>query len=544
MSWKPATAPSRIPKWVPQRLHGPIRFCVKTGLVVLALGVALGLFYLYLASKYDLAEVAKMPERTVILDRNGEEYAALHGERRRLITYEEIPKELELALYAREDLRFPDHSGIDARGLARATVRNVRDWSFTQGASTLTMQLTRNTYELRAKSLHRKLLEMAITLRIEGRYEKAEILTHYLNRIYFGSGCHGIEEAAQTYFGRSVSDLHIGESATLVGIIRGPHIFSPFRNLDGAKDQRDEVLSRMVTCGFITKEEKATAIAMPLRIVPPEERHRHSSYPRERIRKQLQIILDKNDIRAGGLKVYTTLDIAAQTRAESILQSPPLGTAGLQAAMIQIDPSNGGIIAYCGGRNYVDSAFDRAQGARRDLGPTFYPFLTAIALERRKVPIEGKPLQTGRQLGVQETARLSQRFGFTPPFNQTEDLYRGTIAASPMQVATASCALINDGAKPNPYFISKITDLNGNILYTRDPTSSQAISSAVAEETLDHLKKTTFINTTHSVRDAWAINLDPKTTTLIWLGYDSPQKIGTANNVTTALGKMLKKATR
>jgi len=352
VSWRPANQSSRFPEWVPKRLHGPLRWMVKWGAMSAIVVVAVVIFYFYLALKFDLSDVARMPERSVILDRHGEAYGLIHGERRRLITRDEIPEVMVQALRAREDLRFYDHSGVDTRGLARATLRNIKDRSFTQGASTLTMQLARNSYDMRAKSLHRKFLEIALTLRIESQYTKDEILAHYLNRIYFGSGCQGVEEAAQTYFGCSVSELNTGESAMLVGIIRGPHIFSPLRNIEGAKTQRDEVLDRMVACEFLTEEEKQDAMKAPIRLVSEEGRHQNSSYARESVRKKLQKILDANDIRSGGLKIYTTLDSSMQKRSEKLMKSsfPEINdTDDLQASTVVIDPKTGGILALCGG---------------------------------------------------------------------------------------------------------------------------------------------------------------------------------------------------
>ena len=156
MTWTPANDSTRTPTWIsgwiPSWVCGLFRWLFKWGLVSLAVLVAVGLFYFYLSLKYDLTEVSKIPERSVILDRLGEEFATIHGERRRLISREEIPEVMVLALRAREDLAFPDHVGVDIKGLARATLRNIRDMSYTQGASTLTMQLTRNSYDLRAKS--------------------------------------------------------------------------------------------------------------------------------------------------------------------------------------------------------------------------------------------------------------------------------------------------------------------------------------------------------------------------------------------------------
>ena len=206
-----------MPAW----LHTPVRWTLWISLLCLIIVAGIAFSYFCMAMRFDLDEVARLPASNRVLDRNGKEIAASTGESRRLITRADLPDFLVKSLQAREDARFFEHSGVDVRGLIRATFRNVKDWDFTQGASTLSMQLARNTYDIRAKSLHRKFLEIALTLRIESRYTKDEILTGYLNRIYFGSGCHGIEEASRTYFGRSVRDLNEGECAMIVGIIRG-----------------------------------------------------------------------------------------------------------------------------------------------------------------------------------------------------------------------------------------------------------------------------------------------------------------------------------
>jgi membrane peptidoglycan carboxypeptidase len=554
MTWKPANdstrTPTWIPGWIPSWLCGLFRWLFKWGLVSLAVLVAVGLFYFYLSLKYDLTEVSKIPERSVILDRLGEEFATIHGERRRLITREEIPEVMVLALRAREDLAFPDHVGVDIKGLARATLRNIRDMSYTQGASTLTMQLTRNSYDLRAKSLHRKLLEIAITLRIEGRYEKDEILTHYLNRIYFGAGCHGVEEASQTYFGRSTVELNTGECALLVGIIRGPHLFSPFRNRKGAMVQRDEVLSRMVQCDFLSEKDRESAQNDPIRLVALKDRHRGSSYVRESIRRQLQVILDRHGIRDGGLTIHTTLDAGLQSRCDQVLGAPlrglERGNAGklprLQGAVVSIDAQTGGILSLCGGRNFRESSYNRAYLARRDLGPAFIPFLNAIALERGKVTIPGQPVQTGRQLGVDETMRLSKRLGFTGPFADTEDLYRGTIAASPVELAIATAVLTAEGNKIEPYIIARITDAAGRILYQRDPSNSQVIMKDSAIEALagmDLKNNGSWIATTRSRHDAWALHIRESRVMAFWIGYDQPRVIAPRPDIKRAMQAMI-----
>jgi len=522
---------------------------VKWGLVATAVLMAVVMYYGYLALQFNLPDVAKMPERSEILDRNGKPFGAMHGERRRLITREEIPDVMVNALCAREDFRFYDHHGVDVKGLVRATLRNIKDMSFTQGASTLTMQLARNSYDMRAKSLHRKFLEIALTLRVEGHYKKDEILTHYLNRIYFGSGCHGVEEAAQTYFGRSVADLNTGECALLVGIIRGPHLFSPFRNIDGAKAQRDEVLDRMVVCNFLTETEKEKALKEPIRLLTEEERQSKTSYARESIRIRLQNILDDHDIRSGGLKIYTTLDAAIQERATAAMKAPLTGiedSENLQGALVVIDPSSGGILAICGGRDYQESPFNRAWLTKRDLGPAFTPFLTAMALERSKVVIPSSVVQTGRQLGVPETLRLSKRFGFDGPYQETEDLYRGAIAATPMEMATAASALVNQGERPEPHMIMVITDMAGTVLYEAGMSSTSAVSKEAAKDVLKGIKKSggKLITATSSRRDGWAMSLQEDQVTVLWLGFDDPKKMGASAVVKKNLAGILKRLDR
>jgi len=557
MNWKPAEEASHSPRWMPDWLWGLGCSAAKWGLVSAALLVAVCLFYFYLSWQYKMEDVAKMPEHSVILDRHGEEYGTIHGEKRRLLNRGEIPEIMVKALLAREDVRFFEHAGVDVRGLARATLRNIRDRAFTQGASTLTMQLTRNNYELRAKSIHRKLMEIAVSLRIESHYSKDEILTHYLNRIYFGSGCHGVEEAAQTYFGRPAAELNTGECALLVGIIRGPHLFSPLRNLEGALVQRNEVLTRMVLSDFLTAEEMQAARRESIRLVSEDDRNKSSSYARESIRRQLDLILDEHDIRRGGLRIETTLDAAMQEECERLLSSriegldevlpsvadtPEMGER-LQAAVVRMDPATGGVLALCGGRDFRESPYNRAWHSKRDLGPAFAPFLHALAMERSVIALVGKPVQTGRQLGVEQTIRLCQRFGFYGPYQETEDLYRGALAVSPMELALAASAFSNNGKRPDAFFIHKITDMKGRVMYQYKPDFTAVVAADRVDESLAAHKEMRQsqgrVTSTSTCRDVWGIRLASKDVTVLWLGYDHSRKIGPADAVTKAVGKMM-----
>jgi membrane carboxypeptidase/penicillin-binding protein len=211
--------------------------------------------------------------------------------------------------------------------------------------------------------------------------------------------------------------------------------------------------------------------------------------------------------------------------------------------MVKMDSRTGGILALCGGRSFQESPFNRAYRAKRDLGPAYIPFLSAVALERGKVVIPGKPVQTGRQLGIEETIRLSKRLDFTGPFQKTEDLYRGSIAATPIEVAVATSVLANEGEKMKPHFILKITDGSGKILYTYQPESKQAISKDAAKDAYAGIKTThgkkRLVATTGSRRDAWGIQVDGTQVTVIWLGYDQPQRLGDSKVIEKSTDEML-----
>ncbi|MEO8613804.1 MAG: biosynthetic peptidoglycan transglycosylase, partial [Luteolibacter sp.] len=255
-TWRPIPPPPFWKRWLPEWMHGPVKLMF---LLAVTAGVVLSgfaFFYFMLAMRFDMTEVAKLPEGTIFYDRNGSEITAPGGNGRKLVKREDIPQFLVNSLRAREDARFFEHSGVDVRGLMRATIRNIKDRDFTQGASTLSMQLARNCFKMKQKSLHRKFLEIALTLRVEANYSKDEILTHYLNRIYFGAGADGIEQAARTYFGKTTRDLSEGECAMIVGIIRGPHIFSPFRNLNAAIEQRNQTLNRLIAMKLIDEAHR------------------------------------------------------------------------------------------------------------------------------------------------------------------------------------------------------------------------------------------------------------------------------------------------
>ncbi len=563
-TWRPIHPPAFWRRWLPGWSHGPVKLLFQLALAGLVLLSAFVFFYFMLAMRFDMDEVAKLPAGTTFYDRKGVEITAPGLSGRKLVKREDIPDFLVKSLRAREDARFYEHPGVDVKGLLRATVRNLKDGDFTQGASTLTMQLARNCFKMREKSLHRKFLEIALTLRVEARYTKDEILTHYLNRIYFGAGAYGIEQAARNYFGKSTSQLDEGECAMIVGIIRGPHIFSPFRNLDAAIQQRDQTLQRLIAMGLIDTARRDAIVAKPVKLVSEEERETQTSYALQAIDREMKRIIEAADIRLGGLKVYTTLDAAWQdrlelelTRAVEILErektwkhetvaSHVSGTtpAYLQYAAVTTEMKTGATLALIGGRNFAHSRFDRSRSSR-DLGSAFEPFVAAAAAERGQLVLPGRPIQTGRQIGPAEVERIAKRCGLTGRFSETEDLFRGTVDATPMEMSVGLAVLGNQGKRAKPYLIREIRDATGEVLYTAKPQLTAAISAAAALDASSVLERSggtrCFTGATASERDAWTLRLGPGGATAIWLGFDQPKAIAPEKRLKALLDEFVKR---
>ena len=564
-TWRPISPPPFWKRWLPERLHGPVVLLFQLSIFGLLVASGFAFFYFMLAMRFNLDEVAKLPVGTTYYDNKGVEIAAPGASGRKLVTRKDIPEFLVKSLQAREDARFFEHHGVDIRGLARATVRNLKDRNFTQGASTLSMQLARNSFQIKQKSLHRKFLEIALTLRVEARYSKDEILTHYLNRIYFGAGADGIEQAARIYFGKSTRDLTDGECSLIVGIIRGPHIFSPFRNPEAALEQRSQTLNRLIAMGVINTSQRDAIAAEPLRLVPDEKRESQTSYALQAVERELDSIRDSNDAPASGLKVYTTLNAAWQQRLENELNHAVEGLENEKSwnhptpkdhipgqkpsyvlfAAITTETKTGATLALIGGRNFNHSRLDCTL-ARRDLGSAFEPFVAAAAAERGKLVLPGKPVQTGRQIGPNEVERIARRCGIGgPPFLQTEDLFRGSVAATPQEMSIGLATIGNKGRRPKPYLIREIRDAAGELIYTAKPQLSQAISTAAATDATSVLQRgngtRNFTGATGSERDAWTLRLGPGGATAIWIGFDRPTVIASEPRLKSLLDEFLKR---
>src|SRR3984893_4639870 len=211
------------------------------------------------AATFDLNKLEQMESASVILDRNGKIFGQIYVENRETVPYDQLPRNLVNAVVAVEDARFYQHHGYALQGIVRATLKNLTAGHVRQGASTITQQLARNSFALKAKTFRRKLLEIFLARRIEQNFDKQKIMELYLNRIYFGGGLYGAEAAARGYFGKRARDMTLEECATLAGLIKSPNRLSPWTDRATSREARDYALNRMRELGFISREQFTNA---------------------------------------------------------------------------------------------------------------------------------------------------------------------------------------------------------------------------------------------------------------------------------------------
>src|SRR4051812_3520954 len=269
------------------------RYGWKISLLVLLLGTGLAVFLFYAgwAVTFDMKKVGEMPERNTVFDVDGRIYSRLAGANRLRVSLDEVAPAFVEALLAREDTRFYKHRGIDWRGIMRALVRDIMSGSAKEGASSLTQQLARNSLPLGGRTISRKILEAMVALRIEQTFSKQQILEAYMNRIYFGSGCYGVETASQAYFGKHANKLNLSEAALLAGLIRSPNRFSPLRNPEGAAIQRDAVLDRMVELKKVSGGEAGQAKLTKVNARSKRMLQIQENYAMDAVQRDLNLLL-------------------------------------------------------------------------------------------------------------------------------------------------------------------------------------------------------------------------------------------------------------
>lgn len=483
----------------------------------------------------------------------------------------EIPKSMSDALIAVEDKRFYYHFGIDPYALSRAIYHNLRNKS-RQGGSTLTQQLAKNVFLTHERTIKRKVQEAFLSLWLEWKFSKEQILTIYLNRVYYGTNAWGVDGAAQTYFGHSAKQLSLWESAMLAGIMRSPNNYNPHSNKERAENRAKLVLSLMLNQKRITKEQYQAAL----------KEGKSKTYPKITLSRSYYIdwILEqsKGFIQTSGsdLIIHSTLDSNLQKHAEQLVANR-LHQSGKaknvsQAALLSVT-SDGAVIAMVGGLDYQQSQFNRAVQAKRQPGSSFKPLLWQIALQKgmllsdmvedKPVNIKGwKPKNYNRKYQGNITllralevssnvvaAQLGQHFGernlINAAYNQgveTElranpSLALGSSEVTMMDMVSVYASWASGGKQVFPWGIKMITTSKGELLYQHDdthysnilstPVTAQmnyALSRVIQEGTgknaqlpFDVAGKT---GTTQDYRDAWFIGYSSQFVTAVWMGND------------------------
>lgn len=527
------------------------------------------------------------PAPARILDVNGVTITTVSEENRVPVTLDNVSVYMQQAIVAVEDARFYQHHGIDPVGLARALWRNIRARDIVEGGSTISQQLVKNLYLSPERTVVRKLEESYLTLQLERKYTKKEILEMYLNQIYFGQGAYGVEAAARTYFNKPAKDLGLAESAMLAGVVRAPSIYALSQNFEGAKARQATVLERMVELGMVSPEQAQSAGAQYLQPSKVPASVRKAPY----FTSEIINYIEKNysngleTLYSGGLSIYTTLDINMQEAAEkAVSQGLKESNQELDGALVAIDPKTGQVKAMVGGKDYARSQLNRAL-ARFQPGSAFKPFLYAAAIDSgytQGSTITCEPVsftQAGGaiyephdyqggyhnrpftlkealytsdnvvavrlndQVGAGKVADYARRMGIESTLRPVLSLPLGTSEVTPLELAGAYGPLANKGIKTKPYFIQKITDRNGRILEEHRPQLEQVLDEKTAYIVTDMLTAVlkpggTASNigssverpaagktgTTENLKEAWFVGYTPDLVAAVYIGYDDKSK--------------------
>jgi 1A family penicillin-binding protein len=558
--------------------------------IISILLLAAGLFVAALYLRSQELPVSKVLQTSQMFDAKGELIDSFYsGQNRQMVALKDISPYAVNATLAIEDRHFYDHMGVDFKAVARAALVNLQHMSKVQGAGTITQQLARNLYLNHDRTWTRKIKETVLAFQLEMQESKDDILTQYLNQIYYGHSTYGIEAAAELFFGKNAKDLTLAESALLAGVPKGPRYYSPYYNMENALDRQKLVLRTMVECGFITQEEADKAAAEKLEFKPlTGKKMTVAPYFRDYVRQLAidQLGIPEEQFDEGGIKIYTTLDLKAQQLAEeTIAKRLENSSPELQAALVAIDPRNGYVKAMVGGRDYSENQFNRAATGKRQPGSSFKPIMYLTALQKGKTPVtqyQDVPTvftyDNGRQsytpnnfgekysgewidmrraiaesnniyavhtimdIGPEAVVETAKKLGIESPLQALPSLALGTSPVTPFEMASAFGTIANQGVRVEPTAILRIEDSSGQVLYQAAPKSVKVVEPSYAyvltnlmESVFEEggtgsrvsatMKRPVAGKTGTTDTDAWMVGFTPELTTAVWIGYDKGKTI-------------------
>ncbi len=576
--------------------------CLKFFLLFTLVAVLLVLFVgiigavVYVGTLPSLEDLTPSPiaQTSKIYSIDGKLITEFHaGENREIISFQQMSPHIRDAIVSVEDKRFYDHQGVDYIRIIGALIADIRAGALVEGASTITQQYVKNVYLSPEKTWSRKTREAAIAIQLERHYTKDKIMEMYLNTIYFGTGTYGIEKASQVYFGVSASELTLDQAALLAGLVRSPENYSPFNDTQRAENRRNLVLTLMYEQELIDQQQYLEALTAPIEI--NEERTdgsivsgRIAPYFIDHIKKELY---DRKftdyDVFKGGLRIYTTLDLEMQQKAEQAAKRVFSEEIGPSYSLISTDPSNGYIYALIGGKDYETSKFNIATQGKRQPGSVFKVMVLAEAMRQNISPNktynangpitieipQGPPWQVNnyggqkfdRDLSIGEAtvysvnvvyAQLMMEIGAENVQDLCEMMDIHDIGSNPaialggletgitpLDISKIFSTFASGGVYREPVAILKITDARGNILYEHGNPSNtekrifeevhayqvtQILSRVIQEGTGRGANigrpAAGKTGTTSDHRDAWFAGYTPELVTVVWMGYPDSTK--------------------
>lgn len=607
------------------------------GLSTMAIGGSWFLFRMYQTlPTLDQLENIEPPLSSKVMGKDGTLVYEFSIEKRSWVPLKKIPDSMVKAVLSIEDRRFYDHWGVDIKRILGAIIVNLVRGRYAQGGSTITQQLARNVYLSSQTSMIRKIREAMTAVQIETYYTKKEILELYLNQVYFGAGVYGVEAASRCYFNKSVSSLDLNECAVLAGIVQLPERYRPDKKKNHKRiaARRSAVLHAMLKMHFIDENTVERVSQAPVPCDPQKDISQRAPYFVELVRQYAEQKYGDDLLYNGGLTIYTTLDPEAQDSIEKAaarhlkelqnkMNNAFLYKSGiaqrhrirreaflahfdslyavfkkecdampdsmhlrvLQTAVVALDVKTGGVLALTGGRDFIESKFNRAIQAVRQPGSSFKPFLYTAAMEHGFAPSslvmdqpitlqtpqgEWRPenyegtfegpvtirhavehslnlaaIQTIIQIGPDTVINYARRMGLKQRLEAVPSLAIGSCEVIPMEMATAYSIFPNKGVKVAPFFVKRIVDRNGKILEEHEQNEVQVLSSATSYIMCDLLTgvvrrgtgaaipglgftrpsagKT---GTSNDYADAWFIGFTPQITCCVWVGVDDRRSMG------------------
>lgn len=544
------------------------KLALYLGLVAaIALGVAVAVAVSRLPSYGELIRRDDLGQMIRVRSADGRVIHAMGPSFGEWLRYEEIPPIMREAMLAVEDRRFRNHPGIDPLGMARALKVRVDRGRWTQGGSTITQQLARNIFLDNTRSFDRKLREAILALALEWRFSKDQILELYLNRVYFGGGAYGIDAASRRFFGHSATQLTIPQAAIIAGLVKAPSNYSPTADADAARDRAEVVIGLMVENGTITRAQAAASDPNDVTLVRTPERSHSARYFVDWVLPQLDMLIDET---VQPIDVWTTIDLDLQSAAHAAINADT--PRGAQGALVSLD-RDGAVRAMVGGRNYVDSIYNRATQAERQPGSAFKLFVYLAALESGLRPdsvVQDSPVtvagwtprnDSGRfsgavtlgtafaysintvavklaqEVGTRTVADMAQRLGITSRVATNPSMALGTSEVRLIDMTRAYASVARGGVAVMPYGIRRVTTSDGTLLYQhQDDESRVLVAPHVAAQMTDLLQGVVVqgtgrgaalgrptagkTGTTSSNKDGWFVGFSSGLTTGVWMGRD------------------------